>query len=143
MCISKHDYFIDTEIYPQKSLWIKFVLILNVANQKYERQNFTMKIIVRPISNANDEISLMMNERTEENVMREPLHKTRALWKMAEGRFASVYSVEEFILEHENKNTAQKTCCWEIFKLLFTLFIAPFVLFVYQRQHEKISAPMK
>ena len=50
----------------------------------------------------------MMNERTEENVMREPLHKTRALWKMAEGRFASVYSVEEFILEHENKNTAQK-----------------------------------
>ena len=67
------------------------------------------KIIFRPISNANDEISLMMNERTEENVMREPLHKTRALWKMAEGRFASVYSVEEFILEHENKNTAQKT----------------------------------
>lgn len=51
----------------------------------------------------------MMNERSEENVMREPLHKTRALWKMAEGRFASVYSVEEFILEHENKNTAQKT----------------------------------
>ena len=50
-----------------------------------------------------------MNERTEENVMREPLHKTRALWKMAEGRFASVYSVEEFILERENKNTAQKT----------------------------------
>ena len=35
------------------------------------------------------------------------------------------------------------TCCWEIFKLLFTLFIAPFVLFVYQRQHEKISAPVK
>ena len=29
------------------------------------------------------------------------------------------------------------TCCWEIFKLLFTLFIAPFVLFAYQRQHEK------
>ena len=28
---------------------------------------------------------------------------------MAEGRFASVCSVEEFILEHENKNTAQKT----------------------------------
>ena len=28
---------------------------------------------------------------------------------MAEGRFASVYSVEEFIIEHENKNTAQKT----------------------------------
>ena len=28
---------------------------------------------------------------------------------MAEGRFASVCSVEEFILEHENKNTAPKT----------------------------------
>ena len=28
---------------------------------------------------------------------------------MAEGRFASVCSVEEFILEHENKNTTQKT----------------------------------
>ena len=28
---------------------------------------------------------------------------------MAEGRFVSVCSVEEFILEHENKNTAQKT----------------------------------
>jgi len=28
---------------------------------------------------------------------------------MAEGRFASVCSVEEFILEQENKNTAQKT----------------------------------
>ena len=27
---------------------------------------------------------------------------------MAEGRFASVCSVEEFILEQENKNTAQK-----------------------------------
>ena len=28
---------------------------------------------------------------------------------MAEGRFAFVCSVEEFILEQENKNTAQKT----------------------------------
>ena len=28
---------------------------------------------------------------------------------MGEGRFASVYSVEEFILEHKNKNTTQKT----------------------------------
>jgi len=28
---------------------------------------------------------------------------------MAEGRFVSAWSVEEFILEHENKNTAQKT----------------------------------
>ena len=52
-----------------------------------------------------------MNESTEGNVIRgEPLQKTRAhQWKMAEGRFASVCSVEEFILEHENKNTAQKT----------------------------------
>ena len=41
--------------------------------------------------------------------MREPLLKTRTLWKMAEGRFASVCSVEEFILELEKKNTAQKT----------------------------------
>ena len=50
-----------------------------------------------------------MNERTEGNVIRQPLHtKKRALSKMAEGRFASVCSVEEFILEQENKNTAQK-----------------------------------
>ena len=28
---------------------------------------------------------------------------------MGEGRFSSVYSVEEFILEHKNKNTTQKT----------------------------------
>ena len=28
---------------------------------------------------------------------------------MAEGRFASVCSVEEFILEQENRNAAQKT----------------------------------
>ena len=35
--------------------------------------------------------------------------KTRALSKMAEGRFASVSSVEEFILEQENKNATQKT----------------------------------
>ena len=28
---------------------------------------------------------------------------------MAEGMFASVCSVEEFILDHENKNTAQNT----------------------------------
>ena len=44
----------------------------------------------------------MMNERTEEKVIQDPLHKTRTLWKMAEGRFASVCSVEK-------KNTAQKT----------------------------------
>ena len=47
-CLTKHTinihiYFIGTEIYPQKSQWIKFVLILNVANQEYERQNFTVK----------------------------------------------------------------------------------------------------
>ena len=35
--------------------------------------------------------------------------KTRVLWKMAEEMFASVCSVEEFILDHENKNTAQNT----------------------------------
>ena len=35
--------------------------------------------------------------------------KTRSLSKMAEGRFVSVSSVEEFILEQENKNTTQKT----------------------------------
>ena len=33
---------------------------------------------------------------------------------MAEGGFASACLVEEFILEHENKNTAQKTA-WKIF----------------------------
>ena len=31
------------------------------------------------------------------------------LWKMAKGRFTSVFSVEEFILEQENKNAVQKT----------------------------------
>ena len=50
-----------------------------------------------------------MNESTEVNDSREPLHKTRAQWKMAEGKFVSVCSVEEVILEQENKNTAQKT----------------------------------
>ena len=33
------------------------------------------KTVVRPISNTNDEISLIMNERTQENITREPLHK--------------------------------------------------------------------
>ena len=51
----------------------------------------------------------MMNEGTEENVTWEPLHKNQHALKMGEGRFASVCSVEEFILEHENKNTTQKT----------------------------------
>ena len=36
-------YFIGTEIYPRKSRWIKFVLILNEANQEHERQNLTVK----------------------------------------------------------------------------------------------------
>ena len=47
-----------------------------------------------------------MNERTEEDIIRERLHKTRTLWKMAEGRFAFVHSVEEFILEQDNENSA-------------------------------------
>ena len=50
-----------------------------------------------------------MNERIEWNVIRQPLHKNRALYKMAEGRFAFVCSVQEFILEQENRNAAQKT----------------------------------
>ena len=49
-----------------------------------------------------------MNEHTEENVTRKPLHKRLRALKMAEGRFTSVCSVEKFMLEHENKNTAQK-----------------------------------
>ena len=58
----------------------------------------------------------MMNERTEENVMREPLHKTRALWKMAQGRFTSVCSVEEFILNPINASVALTS---EEFKVLY------------------------
>ena len=46
-----------------------------------------------------------MNERTEGNVI---AHKKCALFKIVEERFASVCSVEEFILEQENKNAAQK-----------------------------------
>jgi len=44
------------------------------------------KKIFCPISNANDEISLMMNERTEENVIREPLHKTPHALKNSRGK---------------------------------------------------------
>ena len=62
----------------------------------------------RPISYANHEILPMMNERTEENVMREPLHKTRMRWKMAEGRFASVCSVEELILRGRKEKYRSK-----------------------------------
>ena len=40
-----------------------------------------------------------MNERTEEDILREPLHKTRTLWKMVEGRLVFVLSVEEFMIE--------------------------------------------
>ena len=43
---------------------------------KFHREN-----IVRSIGNTNDEGSLMMNERTEENVIRT---KIRTPWKMAE-----------------------------------------------------------
>ena len=39
----------------------------------------------------------MMNERSEDNVTREPLHKNLHTLKMREGRFASVCLVEEFI----------------------------------------------
>jgi len=56
-------------------LFLKFVLIPSVAYQEHERQNFSVKNIIRLISNANDEILLVMNERTEENVIREALHK--------------------------------------------------------------------
>ena len=44
-----------------------------------------------------------------QNVIWEPLHKTRTLWKMAEGRFASVGSVKILFQEQENKNTTQKS----------------------------------
>ena len=50
----------------------------------------------------------MMNERTEENVTHKPLHKRLRALKMVEGRFSYVCSVEKFMLEHENNNTAQK-----------------------------------
>ena len=46
-----------------KAFYVIGTEILNVANQEHERQNFTVKNIVRSISNANDEISLVMNER--------------------------------------------------------------------------------
>ena len=44
-------------------------------------------------------------------VLRKCHPRAARIKKMAEakGRFVSVCSVEEFILEHENKNTAQKT----------------------------------
>ena len=37
------------------------------------------------------------------------MHKNQHALKMAKGRFASVCWVEEFILEHKNRNTTQKT----------------------------------
>ena len=78
-------------------------------------------MIDRPISYANDEILLMMNERTEENVIREPLHKARTLWKMAEGRFAFVCSSEEFILrakkeKYHSKHWTRCKIAWRTFK---------------------------
>ena len=66
------------------------------------------KIIVHPISYANDDISLMMNESTEEDVIREPLHKTRTLWKMAEGLLLFA-QLKNLFSELKKKNTAQKT----------------------------------
>ena len=50
----------------------------------------------------------MMNERTEENVIREPLHKTRTLWKMAEGLLLFA-QLKNLFSELKKKNTAQKT----------------------------------
>ena len=44
------------------------------------------KTIIRPISKAKDEISLMMNERTEENVARKPLHKILRALKNGRGK---------------------------------------------------------
>ena len=43
------------------------------------------------------------------NGLKETSHKKCTLFKIVEERFASVCSVEEFNLEQENKNTAQKT----------------------------------
>lgn len=78
---------------------MKLLPILNVANQEHARQNFTVENYVCPISYANDGFSLMIDKPG--NVIREPLHKTRTLCKIAEGGFASVCSVEEFIFKRE------------------------------------------
>ena len=99
-------YFIDTEIYPRKSWRIKFVLILNVANQEHERQNFTVKNIVRSISNTNDEGSLMMNESTEENIIR---IKILALLRNGRENICFCLLSWRICLKTRNKNTAHKT----------------------------------
>ena len=44
------------------------------------------KTIIRLISKAKDEISLMMKERTEENVTRKPLHKRLRALKNGRGK---------------------------------------------------------
>ena len=44
------------------------------------------KTIICPIRKANDEISLMMNERTEENFTRRPLHKRLRALKNSRGK---------------------------------------------------------
>lgn len=48
---------------------------INVANQEHERQNFTLKNIVRQFKNANENISPVMDGCSEENVARESLQK--------------------------------------------------------------------
>ena len=117
-CLTKHTinihiYFIGTEIYPQKSQWIKFVLILNVANQEYERQNFTVKNY-RSSNQQRERRNFTNDEWTywRERHARAVAQNPRAL-KMAEGRFASVYSVEEFIIV----NRALHVCLWIRFEL--------------------------
>ena len=74
----------------------------------------------------------LRNYYTEGNVNRQPLHKKKhALWKMIQRRFVSVFSVEEYVLEQENKNNI--TFKWK-FLSNFTLFVALFMRnkFVYQ-----------
>ena len=59
------------------------ILIPNVTNQEHQRQNFTVKkIFVRPMSKRRNFTN--RNERTEENVVQEPLH--RNLHSLKNGR---------------------------------------------------------
>ena len=60
---------------------MKFVLILNVANQEHEGKIFTVKKYRSSNKQRKRRISLVMNERIEWNVIRQPLHKNRALWE--------------------------------------------------------------
>jgi len=59
------------------------------------------KNIVRQISGANEKISPVMNECTEGNVTR--CAKSRALCKMAEGRFASVCPIQNLFERKKRK----------------------------------------